>query len=138
MANFPTLAFPCIVSTDLIYFLAKFSDRSKRSEVQVFDDHLSLLWSRLFLDVPGCLLGAPLVPAGHDDPRLELQQLPGQGLPYPAVSPGHNDRLSSHGVGGIPEQYYSFLREKTTHKQQYATADNSGNDHRSVHESGDR
>ncbi|KAA8583052.1 hypothetical protein FQN60_015598, partial [Etheostoma spectabile] len=107
-----------------------------RSEVQVFDDHLPLLWSRLFLDVLGCLLGAPLVPAGHDDPGMELQQLPGQGLPYPAVSPGHDDCLSSHSVARIPEQLLGFLPgEQPTHEEQYPAADNSGYYHRNGHES---
>lgn len=93
----------------------------------MFDDHLPLLRSRLLLDVPGCLLGASHVPTGHNDPGTELQQLPGQGLPYPAVGPGHDDRLSSHGVGGILEQLRNFLPgEQAAHQEQHPTADYSG------------
>lgn len=132
VANFPMLTY-------LINFLAKLPDGPQRSEVQVFDDHLPLLRPRLLLDVPGCLLGALPVPTGHDDPGTELQQLPGQGLPNPAVSPGHDDRLSSHGVGWIPEQLHSFLpREQPAHKEQHPAADYSGYEHRSGHERGDR
>lgn len=130
---------PRRASTHLTNFLTEFSDWSQRSEIQVFDDHLPLFRSGLFPDVPGCLVGTLKVSTGHDDPCLELQQLAGKSPPYAAVSPGDDDRLSAHGVSGIPEQLSrSLLREQTTQKKQHPAADNSGYQHRGGHESRDR
>ena len=126
-------------STHLRNLLTKPPDWPKRSEVQVFDDHLPLLRSSRPPDVPGRLLRAPPVPAAHYDPGLELQQLRGQGPPDPAVSPGHDDRLPPHRAGRIPEQLAGFFHGKqAAHEDEDPSADNSGDQHRGGHGSGDR
>lgn len=100
----------------------------------MLDDHLPLLRPGLFPEVLGRLFGAPPVPTGHDDPGAELQQLPGQGLPYAAVGPGHDDRLPPHGVGWVAQELRGFLSwEQTAHEQQDTSADNSGYEHRGGH-----
>lgn len=100
----------------------------------MLDDHLPLFWSSLLPEVLGCLLCALLVSAGHDDPGLEFQQLPSQGLPDAAVRPGHDDRFPSHSVGGITKQLGGFLhREQPAHEEQDPAANNSSYEQRSGH-----
>lgn len=129
---------PSSAPTYLADFLTELSHRPEGSEVQVFDDNFPL-WCSLFPDVPGGLLSAPHVSAGHDDPGLKLQQFAGQSFPDATVSPGDEHCLSAHGIGCVAEQLVSFLPwEDTAQKKQQPAADNRSYKHRSGHECGER